>query len=208
VIVLPPVVVTTIDVAVLLATVPRTEAREPAPVVGAATWIAAILYVPSDWRVSRKAIRSPILRSDRAIVWPPFVIVAPEASIVRVQPSVVWSESMLPSIFEIVTATEPGTAPLVLGAVQPGPNSGWPGIVAGWPFRAVEPPEEVPRENATAATPTKSRARIGAKMNQRGCEVVIRKNLSFRPGLAAESRVRGPADDVAASAPHIYRTAA
>jgi hypothetical protein len=81
------------------------------------------------------------------------VIVAPVASIVRVQPSVVWRDSLLPSIFAIVMATWPLPPRRDAGAYQPGPSSGWPGTVDAWAPRAEdEPPEATPKANAPTAT--------------------------------------------------------
>lgn len=90
--------------------------------LGRTTRIAVILNVPSVWRSWPKTIWSPTLSALSWTVWPALVTVAPVASIVRVQPSSVWSESLLPSIFVIVIAPN---GPWPRMPIPPGPNWPW-----------------------------------------------------------------------------------
>src|SRR5439155_26441081 len=63
-------------------------------------------------RIWRRATWSPTFRSPTAIVWPPFVIVVPDVTvIVRVQPSTVLSETFEPSIAVIVIWPKPPRNP-------------------------------------------------------------------------------------------------
>ncbi len=99
---------------------------------------------------------------------------------VRVQPSVVCSDRLLPEILVIVIDTWAFIGPGIPGAIQPGPSSGWPGIVVGCAAWAVgEPPEATPRANATEATPARIRAAMIGKKRQRERRAVIRKHLSI-----------------------------
>jgi hypothetical protein len=157
--------------------------------------------VPLDWRVSRKVIWSPTCRAPADTVCPPLVTVAPLASMVRVHPSAVFSESSVPLIPVIVMppamGPPPGPRPIPIGpmpapnmprpgAAHPAPGAGAADDVSGTATPTGAPPAASDRPGRTAmpnaVTPT-SATRAAARMGTRGPQRGLLREVSSSIGL-------------------------